>query len=1011
MNFQQLILALQSFWAQQGCVVGQPYDAAKGAGTANPHTYLRALGPEPWKVAYAEPCRRPTDGRYGENPNRLGAYYQFQVLLKPSPKDVLDRYLRSLTALGIRPRDHDIRFVEDDWEQATLGAWGLGWEVWLDGMEITQFTYFQQVGGIECKPVSAEITYGTERIAMYLQGVDSVYDLEWGGGFSYGDIHKQTEVEWSKYNFEEAEPKVLHELFEHYRGEARRLTELGLVFPAYDFALQASHTFNTLDARGAISVSERAAYIGRIRDLSRRCATAYVEEREKLGFPILQRVPVVEEEPPSDNGTHDSLTMTEMNLPTVGAGEFVLELGCEEIPARFLDDAAEWLRDTIVAFLDEKRVPHGDAQALHTPRRLVVVIDGVTEISPEEEEVVTGPPARIAFDANGTPKVPALKFAQGKGVPVESLEIIETDKGGYVGFRRTIGGDPTSQLLEAALPGILAALPWRKSMRWGDRDERFVRPIHWILALLAERPLAFEFAGVTSGTLSRGHRFFGNETFAAWSFGTLRDGLSARHVTLDPRERRRIILGQLQQEGGEVGGEPVIEEALLREVVGLVEAPRVVSGRFDPAYLALPREVIQTILTYHQKMFAVAGDSGGLLPLFLGVSNNPLVDQPNTSAGYEKVVSARLADGAFFYGNDRKKPLADFLPALSQRTFLQGVGTMADKADRLEAIAGVLAEYVDPSAVDLCRRAARLSKADLGTQMVNEFPELQGVMGRIYARMDNEPDLVAEGIFEHYLPRSADDLLPITVPGSVAALADKIDSLAACFAIGKVPTGNADPYALRRAALGILRILQARQVHVPLPVLIQAALDGVGHLIPTNRDAVEEELLAFLRGRLKGLWTTEGHGTDLVEAVLGAGFEDLPDARARLQALADARGSDEFADLLASFKRMANILKKTGAPLAEARRVDPDAFEEEAERALHDAFVALKEVVRHAIESGDYPVALERMSGLREPLAAFFDGVMVLADEPKLRANRVGLLRSISDSFARIADFSAISTE
>jgi glycyl-tRNA synthetase len=1010
MNFQQLILALQSYWAQQGCVVAQPYDTPKGAGTGNPHTYLRALGPEPWKVAYVEPCRRPTDGRYGENPNRLGSYYQFQVLLKPSPKDVLDRYLRSLTALGIRPRDHDIRFVEDDWEQATLGAWGLGWEVWLDGMEITQFTYFQQVGGIECRPVAAEITYGTERLAMYLQGVDSVYDLEWGGGFTYGDIHKQTEVEWSRYNFEEAEPAVLLELFEHYRGEARRLSDLGLVFPAYDFALQASHAFNTLDARGAISVSERAAYIGRIRDLSRRCAQCFVEEREKLGFPIRERFLRVEDEDP-DAGLDDSLTVTEMNLPVVRAGGFLLELGCEEIPARFLDDAAEWLRDTIVAFLDARGIGHGDAVAQHTPRRLVVAIPGVEPMSPVEEEVVTGPPARLAFDAHGTPQTAAVRFAEGKGVPVESLEIIETPKGGYAGFRQRVGGDPTSRLLEVALPGILADLPWKKSMRWGDRDERFVRPLHWILAVLSERPLVFEFAGVATGNLSRGHRFFGNEAFSAWSFETLRDGLSARHVTLDPQERRRIILGQLQQEGGEVGGEPVIEEALLREVVGLVEAPRVVSGRFDPKYLSLPREVIQTILIYHQKMFAVEGGNGGLLPRFLGVSNNPSIEQPNTIRGYEKVVAARLSDGAFFYQNDRKKPLVDHLPALAERTFLQGVGTMADKAVRLETIAGVLADYVDPHAADQARRAARLSKADLSTQVVTEFPELQGIMGRIYAQLDGESDLVAEAIFEHYLPRSADDVLPITVPGSLAALADKADSLAACFAIGKVPTGNADPYALRRAALGVLRILQARHVHVPLPVLVRAALDGVSELIPTNRDAVEEELMSFFRGRLKALWMGEGHGTDVVEAVLAAGFDDLPDARARLDAIAAARTGDGFSNLMASFKRMANILKKTGEPLAEVRRVDPALFEEDAERALHGAFIALKEAVRLAIESEDYPGALAQMAGLREPLAAFFDGVMVLSDDPRLRANRVGLLRSISDRFARIADFSAISTE
>ena len=289
MNFQDLILSLQNYWAAQGCIIQQPYDMEKGAGTFNPATFLRALGPEPWKVAYVEPSRRPTDGRYGENPNRLQHYYQFQVLLKPSPQNIQELYLNSLKSFGIDPLAHDIRFVEDDWESPTLGAWGLGWEVWLDGMEITQFTYFQQAGGIDLKPVSGEITYGIERIAMYIQGVDSVYDLEWVDGVKYGDIHHQSEVEFSHYNFEEADTAMLFQLFDMYEKECIRLAEKDLVLPAYDFVLKGSHAFNLLDARSAISVTERAGYIGRVRNLSRLCAEGYVKQREKLGFPLLKQ--------------------------------------------------------------------------------------------------------------------------------------------------------------------------------------------------------------------------------------------------------------------------------------------------------------------------------------------------------------------------------------------------------------------------------------------------------------------------------------------------------------------------------------------------------------------------------------------------------------------------------------------------------------------------------------------------------------------------------------------------
>jgi len=287
-TFQDLILSLQNYWAQQGCIIQQPYDIEKGAGTFNPATFLRALGPEPWKAAYVEPSRRPTDGRYGENPNRLQHYYQFQVILKPSPLNIQDLYLDSLKSFGIDPKAHDIRFVEDDWESPTLGAWGLGWEVWLDGMEITQFTYFQQCGGIDLKPIPGEITYGIERIAMYLQGVDNVYDLEWVNGIKYGDVHHQTEVEFSHYNFEEADTSMLFQLFDMYEKESIRLAEGGLVFPAYDFVLKCSHAFNLLDARSAISVTERASYIGRVRNMSKLCASAYVAQREKLGYPLLK---------------------------------------------------------------------------------------------------------------------------------------------------------------------------------------------------------------------------------------------------------------------------------------------------------------------------------------------------------------------------------------------------------------------------------------------------------------------------------------------------------------------------------------------------------------------------------------------------------------------------------------------------------------------------------------------------------------------------------------------------
>lgn len=289
MTFQQIVLALQKFWSKEGCVLGEAYDTEKGAGTMNPATFLRVIGPEPWNVAYVEPSRRPDDGRYGENPNRLYQHHQFQVIMKPSPNNIQETYLESLKELGIDPEEHDIRFVEDNWESPTLGAWGIGWEVWLDGMEITQFTYFQQVGSIDVKPVTVEITYGLERLAMYIQGVENVYDVKWVDDITYGDFFHTNEVEQSYYNFQIADTALLFDLFEKYEAEAKRVIELGYIRPAYDYVLKCSHTFNLLDSRGAISVSERTAYIGRVRAMARLCAAAYVEQREKMGFPLLKK--------------------------------------------------------------------------------------------------------------------------------------------------------------------------------------------------------------------------------------------------------------------------------------------------------------------------------------------------------------------------------------------------------------------------------------------------------------------------------------------------------------------------------------------------------------------------------------------------------------------------------------------------------------------------------------------------------------------------------------------------
>ena len=508
-DFQTIIFTLQRFWAGQGCLIWQPYYTQVGAGTMNPATYLRVLGPEPWNVGYVEPSVRPDDGRYGDNPNRLQQHTQFQVILKPDPGNPQELYLRSLEALGVDPRRHDIRFVEDNWESPALGAWGLGWEVWLDGQEITQFTYFQQAGGFVLEPVSVEITYGLERIAMALQGVRHFRDIRWSQDRTYGDVNLQGEREHSKYYFEVANVERLRQMYSLFEAEAEASLKEGLVLPAHDYVLKCSHTFNVLDTRGAVGVTERQALFARMRDLARRVAETYIEQRKAMGFPWLsasgaaaQPAPTVQPPAPLPDGSGPATR------------EFLLEIGTEELPAADLDSALAQLRERTPALLDELRLEHGPVQVLGTPRRLVVYVSDLAARQPDRTVVVKGPPAARAFDAAGQPTKAAEGFARGRGIAVSDLQVREVDGGSYVVAEIHEAGRSAAQVLAETLPGLVAGLKFDKTMRWNASGVAFSRPVRWLLAVLGDQVIPFTYAGLESGRQTRGLRFHEPETFA-----------------------------------------------------------------------------------------------------------------------------------------------------------------------------------------------------------------------------------------------------------------------------------------------------------------------------------------------------------------------------------------------------------------------------------------------------------------------------------------------------------------
>ncbi len=578
LSFQQVIMRLEQYWAERGCLIWQPYSEKLGAGTANPATTLRVLGPEPWNVAYVEPSYRPDDGRYAENPNRMQMHTQYQVILKPDPGNPQELYLGSLEAVGIDLREHDVRFVEDNWESPALGAWGLGWEVWLDGQEISQYTYFQQAGGLNLDPVAVELTYGLERIVMYLQKVRAVWDIDWDGTHTYGDIYRRPEVEHCIYNFEVADVERLGQLYGIYETEAKICMERGLVIPAYDYILRCSHTFNILDARGAIGVTERASYFRRMRDLSRQVARLYVEQRKEMGYPFLKsQIPIPKSQ----------FTNSQFPIPN-SQSTFLLEIGSEELPVSDLALALEQLETAVPRMLKEARLSYESVRVVGTPRRQAALVYGLAPRQADETRQVQGPPTKVAFDAEGRPTRAAKGFARKQGVPVEALRTVQDGKKSYVVATVTQKGRPAAEVLAEALPRLIAGIKFPRTMRWNASNVHFSRPIRWLVALLGDQVVPFEYAGVAGGRTTRGLRPLGSPPIELPDADAYLPALAENQIIVDVAERREQVRAQAKALAASVGGRIPDDPALLDEVTNLVERPTALLGRFEDEYLALP---------------------------------------------------------------------------------------------------------------------------------------------------------------------------------------------------------------------------------------------------------------------------------------------------------------------------------------------------------------------------------------------------------------------------------------
>jgi glycyl-tRNA synthetase beta chain len=684
--------------------------------------------------------------------------------------------------------------------------------------------------------------------------------------------------------------------------------------------------------------------------------------------------------------------------------ELLLEIGTEEIPAGFIPQALMDLESLAKKELEASRIDFNGIKTLGTPRRLVLVIESVSEKQRDEETKKIGPSKQSAFDEKGNPTKAAIGFAKSQSVPVESLTMIQTEKGEYVCAVKKESGRPTSEILSTLLPKWILSIPFQKSMRWADVPIRFARPIHWILALFGGEVVSFEVGNIRSGDMTYGHRFMNPGPISVKDFQSYLKKTREASVIVDPVERKKRIEDEMIREGAKVSGRVLKDEELLNEVNFLVEYPVALCGTFDNKFLSLPREILIHSMKEHQRYFPVVDDHGILLPYFVCISNIQPKSREVVVKGNEKVLKARLSDAAFFFEDDLKIPLEKRVEQLKKVVFQAKLGTSYEKVMRFKQLALWMTERIDPKLREAVERTSHLCKADLVTGMVGEFPKLQGIVGKEYARLTKERPEVAEAIYEHYLPGFAGDRLPSGPIGDIVSIADKMDTIVGCFGVGLVPTGTADPFGLRRQALGIIRIILEKKYSISLTGLIEESEKQLKGKMERPVEKVKEEVLDFFRVRYQNFLLDKEYPFDVTDAVLSISFDELLDVQGRMDALKRAKEWKDFESIVIAFKRAMNILK--GSP--PQREINPSLFAESAEKNLYQSFLKAKERIGTHLNQRDYPSTLLEMTQMKKPIDEFFEGVMVMVEEEAIRNNRLALLDEIGKVFLRIADFSKL---
>lgn len=689
--------------------------------------------------------------------------------------------------------------------------------------------------------------------------------------------------------------------------------------------------------------------------------------------------------------------------------ELLFEIGTEEIPAGYIQPALQFLEENAGRHFRELGLAYGTVKSMGTPRRLALAVYDLQEKQPDRIVEHIGPSRKAGFDEQGNPSRAAIGFARSRGLAVGDLAVTVTPKGEYLVAVEQVQGRETRELLPGFLGALVRGIPFPKSMRWGEGKITFARPIQWLLALLDGEVIDLAVDDTQAGAMTSGHRFMDPGRLPITGCRQYVDLLRERNVLVEPGERREAVVREVrravEQWTGVAGAMPVLDEELIDTVTNLVEVPWGVCGTFDPRFLELPREVLITSMREHQKYFPVAGSNGKLLPMFVAVNNTLVDDRKLAASGHQRVLRARLEDALFFFREDKKRKLADRYPDLAGIVFQNRLGTMLEKSERVAVLAGILAGMIVPHREEHVVRAAKLAKCDLLTEMVGEFPSLQGIIGREYAYLDGEPAEVAEAVYEHYKPVRAGGELPDSIIGAVVGMADRLDTLAGCFAIGEKPTGTTDPFGLRRQALGLLHIMRGHQVHVSLADLIRQALEGYRSSVGII-NGVAEQVLDFIRLRFENDVISSGTKAEVVAAAISVGFDDVTDCMARVRALEAIRAREEFTVLTGSFKRIRNIIKDN-----RDTTIDDGLFTDEAEKVLYATLLGVKSEAAPFLENRQYEKALAVMLQMKEPVDRFFDNVMVMTENEAVRLNRLNLLTALGELVLRVGDISRMHLE